>query len=152
MKIDYREMMEAAAQYVNEESVKVDTPEAIADLLRPLLKDLEQESLFVLPLDSRNQVIEIIEATRGLVNQAQAHPREIFRKAIVANAVKIIIAHNHPTGSTTPSKPDLALTEKLCEAGKIIGIEVIDHIIIGKKTENQPIDFASFHRLGLTHF
>jgi len=149
MKIDYREMMEAAAQYVNEESVKVDTPEAIADLLRPLLKDLEQESLFVLPLDSRNQVIEIIEATRGLVNQAQAHPREIFRKAIVANAVKIIIAHNHPTGSTTPSKPDLALTEKLCEAGKIIGIEVIDHIIIGKKTENQPIDFASFHRLGL---
>ena len=149
MKIDYREMMEAAAQYISEETVKVDSPEEIADLLRPLLKDLKQESLFVLPLDSRNQVIEIIESTRGLVNQAQAHPREVFRKAIVANAVKVIIAHNHPTGSITPSKQDLALTEKLCEAGKIIGIEIIDHIIIGKKTEKQPVDFSSFNRLGL---
>jgi DNA repair protein RadC len=91
-----------------------------------------QEHFVVLTLDGHHQVIQKHIVTIGLANQSQIHPRETFRPAIMDSAVSIIIAHNHPSGHLEPSQADLAATKKLSEAGKILGIPVIDHLIIGK--------------------
>ncbi len=141
--------MTAAAKFIKEETVRIDDPEAVANVLRPILQDLKQESLFTVSVDSRNNILGIHECTRGLVNQCQAHAREIFRQAIIDNAARVVIAHNHPSGDPTPSKADIELTKMLFKAGEVVGITLNDHIIIGKKTEKRPIDFVSLHRLGL---
>ncbi|MCK5844008.1 MAG: JAB domain-containing protein, partial [Victivallales bacterium] len=95
------------------------------------LHEEEQECLVVLVLDSRNSIRGYHEATRGLVNQSLGHAREIFRYAIINNASAIIMGHNHPSGCPDPSKRDIDLTLGIREAGAIIGIELMDHVIIG---------------------
>lgn len=89
-----------------------------------------EEHLLTITLDSANHIISINDVTRGLVNQTPVHPRNAFRQAILDNASSVIFAHNHPSGSCTPSKEDLAITRILSQAGKIIQIPVLDHIII----------------------
>jgi len=96
------------------------------------LKFSTQERFVVLTLDSVNHVIGTHEVTVGLVNQTQVAPREVFRVALLDNAVSIIVAHNHPSGSTEPSTQDWGITRELCSAGKIMKIPVLDHIVVGK--------------------
>lgn len=101
----------------------------------PFLKHLERqdrEHFVVLHLNSRNQVIAIETASIGSLNNGILHPREVFKGAILNNAAAIIIAHNHPSGSTNPSKEDKWMSKRLKEAGEILGIEVLDHLIIGE--------------------
>jgi len=136
--------MEAAAQYVAEEKPSVNCPEDTANILRPILQNKKQEEMWVILLNAKNRVEKIHMVTMGLADRSQCHAREIFREAIVNNASKIILAHNHPSGDPTPSPQDITMTRSVVEAGKIIGIEVIDHIIVGMKTSARHVDHLSF--------
>jgi DNA repair protein RadC len=122
--------MEGAAAYVAEEKPLANDPKKVVDFIRPLIGSESQECFLVLMLNTRNRVIDVTVVTRGLVNQCQVHAREVFRPAIVANASGVILAHNHPSGDFTPSSEDLVITRMLIEAGKVLGIEVLDHVIV----------------------
>lgn len=91
----------------------------------------EKECFIVLIMDTSNQIKTYNLVTMGLIDRSIIHPREVFRPAIIAGATKIIVCHNHPSGQTEPSEDDIAITKKLVDAGKIIGIKLVDHIIIG---------------------
>ncbi|RPJ05549.1 MAG: hypothetical protein EHM36_08160, partial [Deltaproteobacteria bacterium] len=92
---------------------------------------------------SRNRVVQISTISVGTLTSSLVHPREVFKDAITHSAASVILAHNHPSGDPEPSEDDLKITKKLVESGKILGIEVIDHIIVGKN------NFYSFREKGL---
>ena len=96
------------------------------------LKAKKQECFVVLTLDGANRLIDNAIVFQGTLDQSLVHPREIFAKAIEDRAAKIIVAHNHPSGSLEPSRDDEAVTEKLEEAGRLMGIEVLDHLIVAR--------------------
>jgi DNA repair protein RadC len=143
-RLDYVEIMEAFAAYVAEDRPRVERPEDAARLLRPVLRDKRQEEMHVLLLDTRNRVTATQLVTVGLVDRSQAHAREIFRRAIAENCTKVILVHNHPSGDPTPSAADLDCTKGLVAAGKVVGIEVTDHLVLGQSTASRPKDFVSF--------
>ena len=95
------------------------------------LRYLKQEVFKVILLNSKNEVIKDCEISKGTINSSLVHPREVFREAILNSTNKIIVMHNHPSGNVEPSQADKVLTNKLKKSGEIIGIEVLDHIIIG---------------------
>jgi len=145
----YEGLMVAAAQYVAEVQPTATNPEDVAAILRPLARETEQENFWVLLLNARNRVTKIHLATVGLTDRTQIHAREIFREAIRGNAVRIILAHNHPGNDPTPSPQDIECTRNLVSAGKIIGIEVLDHVVIGAVAPDRPKDFLSFREMNL---
>ncbi|WP_124057568.1 RadC family protein [Vaginisenegalia massiliensis] len=106
------------------------TEEAGQWLLKEM-RDLHQEHLVVLFLNSKNEIIRKRTIFMGTVNSACAHPREIFKEAVKYPTARIIMAHNHPSGDTTPSGADLNFTERMIECGDLMGIEILDHLIIG---------------------
>ncbi|MFN3742689.1 MAG: RadC family protein [Anaerolineales bacterium] len=108
----------------------ISSPAEAAALISYEMSALEQEHLRVLLLDTRNHLLEIREIYRGSVNLAQVRVAEVFRDAIRRNATAVILAHNHPSGDPTPSPEDIALTRILVQAGKLLNIEVLDHLII----------------------
>ncbi len=110
----------------------ISSPADAAALLSYEMSGLEQEHLRVILLDTRNHVLEIREVYRGSVNSAQVRIAEVFRDAVRRNATAIVVAHNHPSGDPTPSPEDIALTRALVQAGKLLDILVLDHLIIGK--------------------
>lgn len=123
---------ELSARYiVATEAKSVTTPEDVLPRLA-WLKYEEQEHFVVVTLDSGNHVIGVHDVTTGLVNKTPAAPREVFRNAVMDNAVSVIIAHNHPSGYSEPSEQDFAITRVLCAAGKVLQIPVLDHVVIGK--------------------
>lgn len=101
-----------------------------------------QENFLVIALSGSHSVISVRIITVGLLNRTVVHPREVFRQAMLDNAATIIAAHNHPSGSLIPSPEDLEITQRLKEAGEIVGIELLDHLIISKS------GFASLKELG----
>lgn len=117
--------------------IQVDTrftirsPQDAANYLMPEMSSLNQEHFVALFLNTKNQVIHKQTIFIGSLNSSIVHPREIFREAVKRSAASIICAHNHPSGVATPSPEDIEVTKRLQEAGYIIGIELIDHIIIG---------------------
>ena len=117
-------------------SVKLSTPCNIyaecGDMCR-----MAQESFVCFDMNAKNQIIEKRLISLGIVNASLVHPREVFRGAIVNGACSVIVAHNHPTGDTAPGAEDLLITRQLVEAGKIIGIRVLDHVIIGRPSDGQ---------------
>jgi len=123
-------------------SAPLATPALVAEYAGPLMSHLLQEELHVLLLDTKNRLIRDHMSTVGLLDRAQAHPREVFRAAIVHAAARVILLHNHPSGDPTPSQPDINMTRELVSAGQVVGIEVVDHVIIGK-------GFTSFRESGL---
>jgi DNA repair protein RadC len=96
------------------------------------VQDLNVEIFKVLLLDSANHLVRDVEVSRGILNSSLAHPREVFRPAIMESAASVILLHNHPSGNPEPSMEDVHITKQMVEAGKIIGIPVHDHIIIGR--------------------
>jgi len=110
---------------------KLDSPEAIHSFIGPALSSLPVESLRVLLLDTRYQLIRDEEISLGSLNESIAHPREIFRPAIAHRAYALVIAHNHPSGDPSPSEADRRLTRRLSEAATLLGIKLVDHLIIG---------------------
>lgn len=102
----------------------------------PFLNDervAEQECVVVFSLDSNNKVIKKHIVTIGLINQSQIHPREVYRAAILDNALHIFLAHNHPSGDTEPSAADLTATKRMVEVGKLVGIPLLDHVIVSRE-------------------
>jgi DNA repair protein RadC len=109
----------------------VSRPAEVAEFLRSIgLHEEEQEHLVALSLDTKNNVRGYTTVSIGLVDQALGHSREVFRNAILAGASGIIVAHQHPSGDPTPSADDLRLTRQLKQAGDIIGIRLLDHVIL----------------------
>ena len=108
----------------------VSNPIQAAELLAGEMRFLKQEVLRVILLDVKNKVIAAPEISRGGLSSSIVHPREVFKEAIRRSSAALILVHNHPSGDPTPSADDLSITKKLVKTGKIIGIEVIDHIII----------------------
>ncbi len=116
-------------------------PKKVYRLIKSKLKDYHREHFFIIALNSRNYSIK--EVSIGSLNASIVHPREVFAEAIKNKAASIILVHNHPSGDTEPSEDDLEITKRIQEAGKIIGIDVLDHIIITKTA------FYSFKDKGL---
>jgi len=108
------------------------SPKDVVKLSQSILKDKKKEYFLVFPLDSRNKLMKEEIVSIGSLNANIAHPREIFKQAISNNAAQVILVHNHPSGDPEPSEDDLKITKQLVEAGKILGIDVLDHIIITK--------------------
>ena len=128
----------------------LDSPAAIAEVLREELSSLETERFVVVLLTTRRRLIRIEEVSRGLLDTVLIHAREVFRPAIVANAHALVLAHNHPGGDPSPSEADIRSTRDLIRAGQLLKIEVLDHVIVGRRTEHQPRDYCSLRELG--HF
>jgi DNA repair protein RadC len=100
-------------------------------MLATHLADVDREHFVVLMLDQKNHVIGLHTVSMGSLTTSIVHPREVFKAAILANAATILCGHNHPSGDTQPSQEDRAITNRLADAGKLLGINVVDHIIIG---------------------
>jgi len=110
---------------------KIAAPKDIAEFFVPILRDELKEKFLVVCLNSANKVTKFEAISVGSLNSSVVHPREIFKFAIENSSASIILIHNHPSGNLEPSSEDIAITKKLVEAGKILNIEVLDHIIIG---------------------
>ena len=130
------------------ENPVVDTPEAVASVLRDELSILETERFVVLLLDTRRRLIRVDEVGRGLLDSVLVHPREVFRPALLAGAHAVIVAHNHPSGDPTPSEADLRTTRDLIRAGQLLKVELLDHVIIGRSSTERARDFCSLKELG----
>ena len=115
-----------------EERPSVNSPADAAALVAYEMSALEQEHLRVILLDIRNRVLEIVEIYKGSVNSSQVHVGEIFKPAIRRNAPALIVVHNHPSGDPTPSPDDVAVTRVIAQAGKLLDVDVLDHMIIGQ--------------------
>lgn len=111
--------------------VKISKPSDVAELVLDELRMLQQEVLMLITLDTKNKVISKKEIFKGGLNSSLVHPREIFKEAVKDSAASIIICHNHPSGDPTPSRDDINITTRLKECGKMMGIELLDHLIIG---------------------
>ena len=109
----------------------VDSVDAAAALVRPHLVDKQKEHVVALLLDNRHQLIRLSPVAIGSLSATLVHPREVFKEAIAASAAALILAHNHPSGDPQPSDHDVAMTTRLVEAGALLGIEVLDHLIVG---------------------
>jgi len=121
----------------------VKTPEDVTALVRGRLKGKQKEYFLALLLDTRNQLIRVAEISVGSLDSSIVHPREVFKEAVSASAASVIFAHNHPSGDTEASEDDVQLTKRLVAAGEIMGIDVLDHVIIGGEA------FRSLKREGL---
>jgi DNA repair protein RadC len=109
----------------------VNSPADAAALIQYEMSLLEQEILKVILLDNRNHVIDIVDVYRGSVNSSQVRMAEVFKPAVQRMAPAIIVSHNHPTGDPTPSPDDISVTRAMVQAGKILDIECLDHIVVG---------------------
>lgn len=109
----------------------LDSPESIADYYMEAMRHLEQEQTMLAMFNTKNMLLKDIILSKGTVNASLVSPREVFLEALKYHAVYIVLVHNHPSGDPTPSEADLLLTNRLKEAGSLIGIQLIDHIIIG---------------------
>ncbi len=112
---------------------KVTDPSSIAELYMDQMRYLQKEHFKIALLDTKNQIIVTEEISVGTLNSSIVHPRDVFKVAIKRNANSIILIHNHPSGNPIPSNEDINITNRLVEVGKLIGIKVLDHIIIGDK-------------------
>ena len=115
------------------------------------LGQLAQEAFTILTLTAKNKLITRHLCTLGLLDTAPVHPREVFRPAVQDSAAAVILAHNHPSGDPTPSAEDLRVTRQLIEAGTILGIRVLDHVIIGRPADGRPA-YLSLRESGLATF
>jgi DNA repair protein RadC len=142
------ELAKRMAEELQDESPLLDNPENVVRLLRAknLVKDVE--TLQVLLLNTRRRLIRVEEVIDGTIDQLLVHPREVFKKAIAANAAAVVLVHNHPSGDPTPSEADIKVTRDLIRAGQLLKIDVLDHVIIGRATPERAKDYASLRELG----
>lgn len=133
---------ELARRYMAKESKKITEAKDVLPFLSDIT-DKQQEYFVCISLNGANEVIEKRIVTVGLLDKSQVHPREVFADVITDRAASVILAHNHPSGELKPSNSDLKIHEQLTEAGKILGISVLDHIIVAKK------GYFSFQERGL---
>lgn len=122
----------------------VSTPEDVVALCGPQLRGRDREHFIALALNTKNRLVRLIEVSVGSLNASIVHPRELFKDAVRASAASVVVVHNHPSGDPTPSGADIQLTRRLVKAGDVLGVEVLDHVVIGAGGEH-----ASLRELGL---
>ncbi|MBU7046093.1 MAG: DNA repair protein RadC [Theionarchaea archaeon] len=137
------ELTKRIAAYCEEDHPKITSKDDVTKLLAPHMMFLPQEEFRVMLLDAKQKLIRVETVSLGSLDKALVEPRDVFRPAITFNAASLVIVHNHPSGDTQPSEQDVLLTRELCMCGIILGIEVLDHIIIGVR------DHVSFRERGL---
>ena len=113
------------------ENKQISSPEDVFRIVNKYLDGVDREHLVLLTLDTKNKVTSINTVSIGSINTSIVHPREVFKTAILSNASSVILSHNHPSGDVTPSKEDIDITKRIKECGRILGIELLDHLIIG---------------------
>ena len=123
---------ELARRYLSTESVKISQPKDVLPMLADIMNK-QQEYFVCISLNGANEIIEKRIVTVGLLDKTQVHPREVFADVIGDRAASVIIAHNHPAGELRPSENDLKVHKQLTEAGKILGIKILDHLIVTRK-------------------
>ncbi|MGV3771420.1 MAG: JAB domain-containing protein, partial [Verrucomicrobiales bacterium] len=111
----------------------------------------EVEHLQVVLLNTRRKLIRVELIAKGTLDSIVIHPREVFKVAIAANASAIVLVHNHPSGDPQPSDADVRVTRDLIRAGQLLRIEVLDHVILGSKSENNPREYVSLREMGYFH-
>lgn len=121
----------------------ISTPEDVVRIIRPMLVGRDREHFLVLALNTKNRLLKVIEASVGSLSASICHPREIFKECCMVSAASCVIAHGHPSGDPAPSGADIQLTRRLVKAGDVLGIEVLDHVVIGGD------EHASLRDLGL---
>ena len=133
--------------------VRARTPEDVANLCADL-RQLAQEAFVVIDLNSKNNVIDKRLVTLGILDASLVAPREVFRGAVADSAAAIVCCHNHPSGDVTPSAEDVRITRQLVDAGRILGIRVLDHVVIGRPDAAGPgaPGFLSLREAGLVSF
>ncbi len=131
---------ESSISYKNRQ---INSPTDAIGLLQEFMGDSDREKFVVLCLDTKNQPTTISVVSIGSLNSSLVHPRELFKIAILSNSNAVILCHNHPSGICTPSQEDIEVTKRLVAAGEILGIEILDHVILG---DNQ---YASLKERGV---
>ena len=126
----------------------LDTPERVADLLREQNRVYTVENFQVVFLNTRRRMIGVQNLSQGTLDTLLVHPREVFRRAIAVGAAAIVVVHNHPSGDPTPSEQDIKVTRDLMRAGQLLKIDLLDHVILGRRTDERPCDFLSLRQLG----
>jgi DNA repair protein RadC len=124
--------------------VNISFPQTVADLVAKYVGTPDREMFIVLAVNVRNKITGIHTVSVGSLDTSIVHPREVFKFAILANASSIIVAHNHPSGDTTPSSDDIELTKRLKQASEILAIDLLDHIVLGHDGQ-----YLSFRDRGL---
>ena len=112
----------------------ISSPKDAYEMIKEQLEGLDREQFIIACLNTKNEPTNITVVSVGTLNKAIVHPREVFKTAILSNAASIMAFHNHPSGETTPSQQDIQLTNRLYEAGELLGIKLLDHLIIGDGT------------------
>jgi DNA repair protein RadC len=136
-------------QETRSESPPLETPEAVANLMREETRLRTAETFQVLLLNTRRRLIgEPVKIADGTLDTILVHPREVFRHAIQNNAAALVLVHNHPSGDPTPSEADIKVTRDLIRAGQLLKIEVLDHVILGRVTQERQKDYVSLRELG----
>lgn len=147
------ELARRLSQEQVEEAPSIHGPEDAARLLREPARELDHERFWVLVLDTRNRLKDHpVMVSQGVLNASLVHAREVFRPAILHNAAAVILAHNHPSGDPQPSPEDLKITRELVTAGKVLGIRVLDHVIVGQTRPGAASYFHSLRESGLVAF
>ncbi|HOC55240.1 MAG TPA: DNA repair protein RadC [Verrucomicrobiota bacterium] len=136
------------AEELRSESPLLDTPEAVAALMREDVRLRNVEAFQVLLLNTRRRLISVVKISDGTLDTILVHPRDVFKPAIAANAAAVVLLHNHPSGESTPSEADIKVTRDLIRAGQLLKIEVLDHVILGRATQERPKDYMSLRELG----
>lgn len=123
---------------------KISSPEDVFDLMAPLVHRSEQEHFHVLLLDARNRLVgQPVHVATGSHDRCPASPTEIFSPVVKRGCTAAILVHNHPSGDPSPSKEDIAITHRLVDAGRILGVRLLDHIVVGRRTDAHPTGYAS---------
>ena len=127
---------EITTQYktLNTEKIHISYPSAVVEFLQKKISSENKEHFSILGVNNKNQIVMYYNVSIGTVTESIVHPREVFSAAILSGCSGIIITHNHPSGNPTPSREDIATTKRIYDAGKIIGIQVLDHIIVAFDT------------------
>jgi DNA repair protein RadC len=133
------ELGRRAAEEARPERERIRSAADVYERMRLALRDLAHEEFHVLLLSTQNEVIRDLQVTRGTLDASLVHPREVFRPAISEAAASVILVHNHPSGDPSPSAEDRAVTRQLTAAGELVGIEVLDHVVVG---EGRYVSFA----------
>ena len=148
--------LEIARRYNQEAAPKrprIRTPADAAGLLRDEVRSLDKEIFWTLLLDAKNFLKgQPARITSGLLDASLVHPREVFQEAIRLGAAAVVLAHNHPSGEPTPSAEDVRITKQLVEAGKIVDIKVLDHVVLGKPGLQGVPEFLSMREQGIVSF
>lgn len=138
------EISRRAATWRSSQRPTISTPEDVIELCASQFRGLDREHFWALALNTKNQLLKMVEVSVGSLNASIVHPRELFKDAVKVSAASIVVVHNHPSGDPTPSGADIQLTRRLVKAGDVLGIELLDHVVIGDGGEH-----ASLRDLGL---